>query len=1168
MSAVQPRSIIVFTISGTTYRKATEGFYDSSDNWHEGSLLEYPELRSRLQERVWGTYARETVRLACGNTDETWHALFTGHELRGLDVTIQYYDATAGGAPTTQCVGQIVSIDVRDQVFITVELRRFDVLETLIPTKVVNTTDFPYATDLGAAIPIISGHAKAVPLRYVHKDYDNDYYDYLICEPGTNQTVDSVAAVYRKGTIVHSDEYTFYDGTQGSPHGGYAFLRFSLEQRDHDGHLCSLTADVNMGSRDFADYIKEILEESAWGLGETANSTSFTAATAALAGLDEPLYCDGAVTVQTKARDVLEELVKLCRGHLDLNTSGEWTLDIDDAYDSTSSADFGYKDGYYNNILEIKERGSISLDLALKSYTLQYGRQGKGEELIYENTRSVFSFGLDRIDRTDFVNDHTTADMITCWRKNLALYSDKDLVIVVGEEGRDLAVRDRVTIHVPDWSISSALYRIEDKIQRESKVELYLKQYSSGIYSYSEGSMPSNAKSSIQDSYGIGSAQQPSDAYLVGHWSCNNDGSTTILLDNSGGGQTLSAGSAITFVDGIAGDAIDGNEALTGTPATPLANAVKNGDIVFSFWWTPREEYDYRKIIQFDTNEGEGTFRIRHNNDNSSYASLMFGYRKDGSNYYYAYTNAIFNYNERVHVVCLLARTSETFRLYVNGVPVTTTTKDSGGGMPTFSSCTVIDFFPSGDLDDYLEQVRIYNTCLTRAEIWALYSQPAGNPARVTEWSGIGGYNLPADNATENLWYIQETEPSGTDGDHWYKPSAYTAYVYDSGWTTFSNNYTQLSQMLGDVDDLTDGEYYIRAPAAWKYTGTVEIDGGVIRADTVLAGSLAVTTLSAITENVGTLYAGVIRSNNSGIYWDLTNGYMNIDGDQLNFTGCNGTTIIDSYGDGWWVSNTYGFDSATIRLDAGSSPYAYMKVIDSGITREVRVVNSAFYPNSTSLTLGDPSYYWGDAYLGDIHLGASGYIEGYTDASNYSRASFYSGASEYIAFTVISAGSSGVIYISEDQIKSTTDNLYYNGTVGKSWKAVYSYAYYDEDGVSIVDDQPDLDILHAMVEAEDIEPRDGIRRVGLMSLPDLMTNKKDLREKIRRDNGDLVSDEDFEEMVQDYDNLGSMLRRRLGGQVDYNSGAIRELDHKLIREVTAVRTELQELRASIPATVH
>jgi hypothetical protein len=506
-----PRILVELTVGATTYRFATEDLYDTDGNFYEGTLLNEPVLRESLLDRFWGTKESMTVQFRFGNRSGAWHSLVNSGELRGVVMTIKYYDpANLGDTELTTeyteddilledgdtilmesamieilARGKIQEYDVREEASITAELNSMDVLETILPKKAVNTTDWPKATDLGMAVNIIFGRSKNVPLRYFHYDFDIDEYDYLIGY-GPIQAVD---AVYRDGALVSASEYTVFDGTQESPYPGYAFIRFILEQKDFGGRLYTLTADIQGYPRNFAYVIEQILSDSTWGLGESVDENSFAGAKDDLNTIGS-MYCDGAITGERRAKDVIDELLFLCRGYLTQNGLGEWQLFID-TYKTDVIASFGHSDGYYENILEIESRSALPATQAYKSVTLHYAKNDRKQKPYYENKRDVFSFGIDKSYETDFVQDHTTADKITCYLARLAQYADKKLGLMVGMDGRTLDAQKIVSVNIPDYSISGN-YKIEEIEKHLEKFGLMLSEYSSDIYTYVAGDIPAD----------------------------------------------------------------------------------------------------------------------------------------------------------------------------------------------------------------------------------------------------------------------------------------------------------------------------------------------------------------------------------------------------------------------------------------------------------------------------------------------------------------------------------------------------------------------------------------------------------------------------------------------------------------------------------------------------
>ena len=60
-----------------------------------------------------------------------------------------------------------------------------------------------------------------------------------------------------------------------------------------------------------------------------------------------------------------------------------------------------------------------------------------------------------------------------------------------------------------------------------------------------------------------------------------------------------------------------------------------------------------------------------------------------------------------------------------------------------------------------------------------------------------------------------------------------------------------------------------------------------------------------------------------------------------------------------------------------------------------------------------------------------------------------------------------------------------------------------------------------------------------------MTNYNKLRKEIERENGLMISDEDFDELLLDEDGLGWRYYRNFGHFADLTAGAVRQVDKKI-----------------------
>ena len=91
----------------------------------------------------------------------------------------------------------------------------------------------------------------------------------------------------------------------------------------------------------------------------------------------------------------------------------------------------------------------------------------------------------------------------------------------------------------------------------------------------------------------------------------------------------------------------------------------------------------------------------------------MYAYIDDDTNFYYAYTNSLFNEGDLKHIVMSVDRTNSILNLYTNGV---------------YDVQAVAGTFPSGDIDDsqpialgnnlqgVLDEVMIFNSALTQIQ--------------------------------------------------------------------------------------------------------------------------------------------------------------------------------------------------------------------------------------------------------------------------------------------------------------------------------------------------------------------------------------------------------------------------------------------------------------------
>jgi hypothetical protein len=627
MSIIHPRLLLDITFGATTYRFATADLYDNSDSFYDGLLKEASAPSSSTQESRYGFMAQESITVTLTNLEGDLTTILSANDLRGCEASVQRVTTDADGFLTQTWLfsGKISECSYSlEEARITIQNKDLEVFDTLLPKKLVNITDFPnaYSQDVGKPINIIFGNAKKVPLSLINNDTALDQYDYLV---GYGD-IEAVETVYRNGVVVPSGEYTVYDGSQVSPYAGYAFIRFTLEQKDYSGQFYTLTADVNgldltgdgIATRSFPVIIQNILSDATWGLSQSCDTTSFTIAdayweyatgqlmenysflasgadwlmtgdsggpeygwtaftgaracctdafgawstiyqkpaithgkryeiafqiydyvqghvhpfvgidgvsstaysadgsysviiTADTGGLDQKntgilahedfigkisyisvyevkeLFCDGAITQQMKAYDILSELLFCCRGRLYKGTDGEWEIEIDQEPGASTATFSQGVAGVQDNIIKSGERTKKSVSEAVKTVVIDYGLDPDTGQYLYSTpSRTVNTdFGQEWNQKLNFVQDHRTADRIACFVQRLNLYGDDYLDLTLNQDADSLDLGDVITVNVPAMDIDSVDYKVTKLSKEDDGFKVSLEVADADIYTYS-----------------------------------------------------------------------------------------------------------------------------------------------------------------------------------------------------------------------------------------------------------------------------------------------------------------------------------------------------------------------------------------------------------------------------------------------------------------------------------------------------------------------------------------------------------------------------------------------------------------------------------------------------------------------------------------------------------
>ena len=539
----------IFIDSDIRYIATRTGHFtiNSVDNFYEGILETPPSITESLQDLYWGVERSSSVTINILDRDQTWLNIIQSEEVRGRWVGLFYYEENDGD--WLEFRGKITQWKYsKGRLSLTLQMRDDTTLDTTLPRKVVNTDDFPNApdTDIGQPIALPFGYCRNVPLRHVLNDTTNNYYDYVIAYVGTDIIEGiwddgSTLGVKRNGIYVNPAEYTFYDGSQSSPYPGFAFIRFTKEQRDFSNNFYKLTADIKglklggtSANRNYADIIKAILSDSNIGIGDNADTTSFSDAASSLDTLGG-MYCDYAIAKQVKARDVIDLLLQVCRGHLVRGADGEWEITVDTAYDSSIWGYFGWQDDQYSGILDVTEISIDSASQTLGSIDVDYyiiendlskePKNGPQRRKSYQ----IISFGTPRQYKLPCVMENSTADKFINYLRGRTLYSSQRLRLSLGLEATGLTKGKVIFINIPYYNISGT-YRVEKITRSLGKFDVVVHSYDSNIYSEVTIADPVDPQAQTNTVDGVlwdgvvGTGKPEDNATLGATWGSNIDG--------------------------------------------------------------------------------------------------------------------------------------------------------------------------------------------------------------------------------------------------------------------------------------------------------------------------------------------------------------------------------------------------------------------------------------------------------------------------------------------------------------------------------------------------------------------------------------------------------------------------------------------------------------------
>ena len=385
-----------------------------------------------------------------GTGDPTVTELHRAGDLHGKRVLARIYDLNAAAAVVT--LDAFVT-DVRlsmAEITITIDAIDSGALTELIPKvrllDVYGTVDLGNgAVDQDAPVIVVFGIMRKVRLALVYQTTGR--YDFGAFRKPASGTL-TVNTVYRDRRVVATAEYTLAQSSLG-----YQVIRFTIDQRDSSGRLMDIQADVT--STEFArpsDAVKFLLTDATFGLGKTANTTSFTTAASDYAAVSYVPH--GGLDRRRPARDVLNDL--LLRGAaLDRNSSGEYTIQVDAAAQHASATlQLGLGDGVWENILpDSPQEQTPRMEERIKTLKLSGLRDpgwSNAETYLLTAQRARMGEGTLREISNPFIGDNTTLDKECDYLFKRLQYAAEQLEVQSSLEASTLAPGQLVTVTIPN----------------------------------------------------------------------------------------------------------------------------------------------------------------------------------------------------------------------------------------------------------------------------------------------------------------------------------------------------------------------------------------------------------------------------------------------------------------------------------------------------------------------------------------------------------------------------------------------------------------------------------------------------------------------------------------------------------------------------------------------
>lgn len=367
-------------------------------------------------------------------------------------------------------------------------------LNTLFPARTYGTADFPdlLDTDAGRAVPFVFGTALKIPGVLVSAGAT---WRYAFTEMATGDP--DILTVYRGKSetdvrIVDATEYSV--GTDTVPFR-YRYVEFTAEQRDFDGSLFQIFADVehqtSIAFPNDSKLVSPVLT-TLFNAASISMANTFAAnAAAEAAGL--VVSCDFGRDGQRTLRAIIEDLLHLAGWSMVRDQNGSYRMVFDAASTGTTAYDEDAGDA-----IEVQSVSEPSLP---SSIALTYRPSPRDPDALQNTTTRTVSggsLGAERPRAMRYIRDHEVADRLACYLAQRVAHSQRLRARIYQASH---ALGDDLTITSRSLGLVESVWRVRTARSIVGGVEVECERYSDALVAYEPGTLPDDATSGYEPDY-------------------------------------------------------------------------------------------------------------------------------------------------------------------------------------------------------------------------------------------------------------------------------------------------------------------------------------------------------------------------------------------------------------------------------------------------------------------------------------------------------------------------------------------------------------------------------------------------------------------------------------------------------------------------------------------